>query len=117
MHRVRSAPTERFSVPFFSEPGVEAMVGERGKEVRYEEFVLEKMGTWVEFQDDMEEAEIMSAMRLKDLLPFTRLEDGITYVYVVWFGTKVESQAKDAEWSTILYEILELYSTNWCLTG
>lgn len=62
MHRVRSSPTERFSVPFFSEPGVDAMVGERGKEVRYEEFVLDKMGTWVEFQDEMEEAECMSAV-------------------------------------------------------
>ncbi|KAJ4145598.1 hypothetical protein LMH87_004444 [Akanthomyces muscarius] len=62
MHRVRSAAAERFSVPFFSEPGVDAMVGERGKEVRYEEFVLDKMGTWVEFQDEMEEMEIMSAV-------------------------------------------------------
>lgn len=62
MHRVRSAATERFSVPFFSEPGVDAMVGECGKEVRYEEFVLDKMGTWVEFQDEMEEMEIMSAV-------------------------------------------------------
>lgn len=69
MHRVRSAPTERFSVPFFSEPGVEAMVGESGKEVRYEEFVLEKMGTWVEFQDDMEEAEIMSAVSTTSEVP------------------------------------------------
>ena len=49
--------TQRYSVPFFCEPGVEAMVGERGKEVRYEEFVLEKMGMWVEFQDAMEEEE------------------------------------------------------------
>lgn len=62
MHRVRSAAVERFSVPFFSEPGVDAMVGERGKEVRYEELVLDKMGTWVEFQDEMEEMEIMSAV-------------------------------------------------------
>lgn len=62
MHRVRSAAAERFSVPFFSEPGVDAMVGERGKEVRYEEFVLDKMGTWVEFQDEMEDMEIMSAV-------------------------------------------------------
>jgi isopenicillin N synthase-like dioxygenase len=60
-HRVRSSGVERFSVPFFCEPGVEAMVGEKGREVRYEEFVLNKMGTWVEFQDPMEEAESMSA--------------------------------------------------------
>ncbi|KAK5996753.1 putative 2-oxoglutarate-dependent dioxygenase DIN11 [Cladobotryum mycophilum] len=60
MHRVRSSGAERFSVPFFCEPGVDAMVGERGHEVRYEEFVLDKMGTWVEFQDPMEEEEIMS---------------------------------------------------------
>ncbi len=62
MHRVRSAPAERFSVPFFSEPGVDAMVGARGEEVRYEEFVLDKMGAWVEFQDEMEEMEIRSAV-------------------------------------------------------
>ncbi|MBP0583540.1 hypothetical protein J8I29_29785, partial [Labrys sp. LIt4] len=60
-HRVRSSGVERFSVPFFCEPGVEAMVGEKGREVRSEEFVRNKMGTWVEFQDPMEEAESMSA--------------------------------------------------------
>lgn len=60
MHRVRSSNCERYSVPFFCEPGVNAMVGEPGKQVRYEEFVLDKMGTWVEFQDEMEEAECMS---------------------------------------------------------
>jgi isopenicillin N synthase-like dioxygenase len=59
-HRVRNVGQERFSVPFFCEPGVDAMVGEKGREVRYEEFVLEKMGTWVEFQDPMEEAETVS---------------------------------------------------------
>lgn len=53
-HRVRSSGTERYSVPFFCEPGVDAMVGEEGKEVSYQEFVLSKMGTWVEFQDVME---------------------------------------------------------------
>ena len=57
MHRVRSAGAERFSVPFFCEPGIEALIGERGKEVRYEEFVLQKMGTWVEFQDPVEDAD------------------------------------------------------------
>ncbi|OAA70562.1 2OG-Fe(II) oxygenase [Cordyceps fumosorosea ARSEF 2679] len=62
MHRVRSTSKERFSMPFFSEPGVDAMVGERGREVRYEEFVLNKMGTWVEFQDEMEKTEIMSTV-------------------------------------------------------
>ena len=61
-HRVRSSGTERYSMPFFCEPGVEAMVGEQGKEMRYEEFVLGKMGTWVEFQDAMEEEEGMSAV-------------------------------------------------------
>ena len=60
VHRVRSNGSERFSVPFFCEPGVDAMVGEKGREVRYEEFVLDKMGTWVEFQDAMEEEEVMS---------------------------------------------------------
>ena len=38
------------------------MDGEKGKEMRYEEFVLGKMGTWVEFQDAMEEEEAMSAV-------------------------------------------------------
>ena len=42
-------------MPFFCEPGVDAMVGEQGREVRYEEFVLGKMGTWVEFQDVKDE--------------------------------------------------------------
>lgn len=60
MHRVRSSNAERYSVPFFCEPGINAMVGEKGNEVRYEEFVLDKMGTWVEFQDDMEEYESVS---------------------------------------------------------
>lgn len=60
MHRVRASSGARYSLPFFCEPGINALVGERGKEVRYEEFVLDKMGTWVEFQDPMEEAECMS---------------------------------------------------------
>ena len=60
MHRVRSSGSERDSVPFFCEPGINAMVGKKGQEVRYEEFVLDKMGTWVEFQDSMEEMESMS---------------------------------------------------------
>lgn len=52
-HRVRSSGRDRHSVPFFCEPGVDARVpaGENGKMCRYEEFVLGKMGTWVEFQD------------------------------------------------------------------
>jgi hypothetical protein len=61
-------------MPFFCEPGVDAIIdvgspvadGDGGviarREMRYEEFVLEKMGTWVEFQDPMEEAEITSAV-------------------------------------------------------
>lgn len=74
-HRVRSSGRERYSVPFFCEPGVDAIInaapgaaaavagdGAPFREMRYEEFVLEKMGTWVEFQDAMEEAEIMSAV-------------------------------------------------------
>ena len=52
-------------MPFFCEPGVDAMVGEKRKEVRYEEFVLEKMGTWVEFQDEMEEEERVSMSSFK----------------------------------------------------
>lgn len=50
-HRVRSSGRERYSVPFFCEPGVDAMVGKPGAPLRYEDFVLGKMGTWVEFQD------------------------------------------------------------------
>lgn len=72
-HRVRSSGRERYSMPFFCEPGADAIVEgppvtekEGGvvkkREMRYEEFVLEKMGTWVEFQDPMEEAEVVSAV-------------------------------------------------------
>lgn len=50
-HRVKSSGVGRFSAPFFFEPGVDAMVGEEGKEIRYESYVLGKMATWVEFQD------------------------------------------------------------------
>ena len=54
-HRVRSSPAgrDRYSVPFFFEPGVDAVVGRdaAGKEVKYEDFVLGKMKTWIEFQD------------------------------------------------------------------
>ncbi|KAB8611447.1 hypothetical protein FH972_025952 [Carpinus fangiana] len=49
-HRVKSSGAERYSVPFFCEPGVDAMVGEEGNQVPYRQFVLGKMGTWVEFQ-------------------------------------------------------------------
>jgi len=58
-HRVRSSGKERYSVPFFCEPGVDAMVGEAGKEVRYEDFVLGKMGMWIEFQDPVPEDEVL----------------------------------------------------------
>ncbi|KAL9607979.1 MAG: hypothetical protein Q9167_007162 [Letrouitia subvulpina] len=57
MHRVRAeAGRERYSVPFFFEPGVECEVrcvddeGE-GEGVVYGEHVLRKMKAWVEFQD------------------------------------------------------------------
>lgn len=56
-HRVRSSQgKERYSVPFFFEPGagclVESVVDEeRGRGVRYGKHVLEKMRGWVEFQD------------------------------------------------------------------
>ncbi|ORY56953.1 uncharacterized protein BCR38DRAFT_504690 [Pseudomassariella vexata] len=42
-HRVQSVKTERFSVPFFCEPGADEWVGEKGKKVRYEDWVLGKM--------------------------------------------------------------------------
>lgn len=60
MHRVRSSSGNsdkksgkggRYSVPFFFEPGVDALVGREGEEVPYGDFVLGKMKTWVEFQD------------------------------------------------------------------
>ncbi|KAL9047115.1 MAG: hypothetical protein Q9214_000230 [Letrouitia sp. 1 TL-2023] len=59
MHRVRTeAGQERYSVPFFFEPGVECVVrgvddeGEaEGEGVVYGEHVLGKMKAWVEFQD------------------------------------------------------------------
>ena len=54
-HRVRSSPgKERYSVPFFFEPGVECVirsVDEDGDAVIYGEHVLTKMKGWVEFQD------------------------------------------------------------------
>jgi isopenicillin N synthase-like dioxygenase len=58
-HRVRSAGRERYSVPFFCEPGVDAMVGRPGAVVRYEEFVLSKMGMWIEFQDPVEQEDML----------------------------------------------------------
>ena len=53
-HRVKAGGGDRYSVPFFCEPGVDAMVPDEHGErlVRYEDFVLGKMGGWVEFQDD-----------------------------------------------------------------
>ncbi|EIW75300.1 Clavaminate synthase-like protein [Coniophora puteana RWD-64-598 SS2] len=51
-HRVRvTRGKSRYSVPFFCEPGVDAVVPSPDGVVRYEEFVLGKMKTWVEFQD------------------------------------------------------------------
>ena len=52
VHRVRSAGKDRLSVPFFCEPGVDAVVGDEGE--RYGDFVLGKMGGWVEFQGEEE---------------------------------------------------------------
>ncbi|KAI9718834.1 MAG: hypothetical protein M1828_006523 [Chrysothrix sp. TS-e1954] len=59
MHRVRSFGVERYSVPFFCEPGGDAMVpgGEGGEEVRYARFLRGKMGGWVEFREE-EEGEV-----------------------------------------------------------
>ncbi|KAL8951097.1 MAG: hypothetical protein Q9222_002901 [Ikaeria aurantiellina] len=54
-HRVRSSPgKERYSVPFFFEPGVNCRirsVEEDDKEIIYGDHVLSKMKGWVEFQD------------------------------------------------------------------
>ena len=55
-HRVRTSPgKERYSVPFFFEPGaacwVKSVKDERDHGVLYGKHVLEKMSGWVEFQD------------------------------------------------------------------
>lgn len=55
-HRVRSSGNERYSVPFFFEPGVDCVVKavgevEEGGGVVYGTHVLGKMKEWVEFQD------------------------------------------------------------------
>ncbi|KAL9580192.1 MAG: hypothetical protein Q9212_004638 [Teloschistes hypoglaucus] len=54
-HRVRSSPgVERYSVPFFFEPGVDCVVKSvdgDGEVAVYGEHVLSKMKGWVEFQD------------------------------------------------------------------
>lgn len=55
-HRVKSSGSERYSVPFFYEPGVDCVVKPVGKEkdqegVIYGEHVLKKMEGWVEFKD------------------------------------------------------------------
>lgn len=58
-HRVRSSPgRERYSVPFFFEPGAGCLVGrvdgggsDGDQRVVYGEHVLGKMSGWVEFQD------------------------------------------------------------------
>ena len=58
-HRVRSSPgRERYSVPFFFEPGAGCLVGrvdgggsDGDQGVVYGEHVLGKMSGWVEFQD------------------------------------------------------------------
>ena len=55
-HRVRSSGKERYSVPFFFEPGVDCVVrrvGEKegeGEGVVYGMHVLRKMEEWVEFR-------------------------------------------------------------------
>jgi isopenicillin N synthase-like dioxygenase len=65
MHRVRtneggasrSDGMGRFSVPFFFEPGENCLVRsiDAGESVVYGEHVRKKMGTWVEFQDVLDE--------------------------------------------------------------
>jgi isopenicillin N synthase-like dioxygenase len=65
MHRVRTNEggasrghgMGRFSVPFFFEPGENCLVSsiDAGESVVYGEHVRKKMGTWVEFQDVLDE--------------------------------------------------------------
>ena len=54
-HRVRSTPgKERYSVPFFFEPGVDCAIRSvdgDGERFAYGEHVLSKMSGWAEFQD------------------------------------------------------------------
>lgn len=53
-HRVRSSPgQDRYSVPFFFEPGVNCAVQsvDDGDVIVYGEHVLSKMQGWIEFQD------------------------------------------------------------------
>ena len=68
MHRVRRSQGNeegtgngigRFSVPFFFEPGENCVVRglEGGEGVVYGEYVRKKMGTWVEYRDEVEERE------------------------------------------------------------
>lgn len=49
-HRVRASGAHRYSVPFFCEPGADALVHVNGANTRYADFVLAKMSLWVEFQ-------------------------------------------------------------------
>lgn len=63
-HRVRTSPgKERYSVPFFFEPGAACLVksvkDERDHGVLYGKHVLEKMSGWVEFQDVSEGAAVV----------------------------------------------------------
>lgn len=63
-HRVRTSPgKERYSVPFFFEPGAACLVknvkDERDQGVLYGKHVLEKMSGWVEFQDVGEGAAVV----------------------------------------------------------
>jgi hypothetical protein len=62
-HRVRTNTAARgdgkgrYSVPFFFEPGENCFVRsiDDGEGVVYGEYVREKMGTWVEYQDEPED--------------------------------------------------------------
>jgi len=70
-HRVRSTKRDggevkgRYSVPFFFEPGLNCVVRSvEGDEVVYGVHVLEKMKSWVEFQDVVEDvADIVAGQR------------------------------------------------------
>ena len=66
-HRVRSIPgKDRYSVPFFFEPGVDCLLtsidSEEEEDISYGQHVLEKMEGWIEFRDLEKDEAIVEAV-------------------------------------------------------